>query len=146
MNRFGYSIFCDDIRNEVGGKLSFIGCYNAVMFVQPPFPVTLPKLCVHFSIWTPHDFPYSSVLARCYLPYEAVPVVEEPIQLPNVVQQERMADTLNPVAAPRYIVVSASIILTPMYLSGPGLIRMRAVVDDEPEEMTLGSLQVQIAD
>jgi len=34
MNRYGYSIFCDDIRNEAGGKLSFIGCYNGVIFIS----------------------------------------------------------------------------------------------------------------
>jgi hypothetical protein len=43
MERYGYSIFCDDIRNEPGGKLSFVGCYNAVMLTAPRFPIVLPK-------------------------------------------------------------------------------------------------------
>jgi hypothetical protein len=56
MKRHGYSIFCDDIRNEVGGKLSFIGCYNAVMFVPSQFPCLLPKFCVHFFMLSPAGF------------------------------------------------------------------------------------------
>jgi hypothetical protein len=147
MSRFGSSIFCDDIRNEVGGKLSFIGCYNAVMFVRPPFPVTLPKLCMHFHIWTPHTMPFRSVVARCYLPRETVPVVEEQIEIPDAGEQEELVESIRPSSlAPRRIVVSASIILTPIYLAGPGLVRMRAVVDEEEEEMPLGSLMVQVAE
>lgn len=53
MERYGYCIFCDDIRNEPGGKLSFIGCYNAVMFVGREFPLALPKFCVHFYVFSP---------------------------------------------------------------------------------------------
>ena len=39
------TIYCDDIRQEVGGKLSLMGVYNNVMYVQQ-FPVTLPKFWV----------------------------------------------------------------------------------------------------
>src|SRR5690349_16465929 len=34
----GNSIFCDDIRNEVGGKTSFMGVYNGALFPAAPFP------------------------------------------------------------------------------------------------------------
>lgn len=46
--------FCDDIRHEVGGKVSFIGAYSQKMLVQQ-FPVRLPKLCVHFEFTGPID-------------------------------------------------------------------------------------------
>src|SRR5438445_2168364 len=39
---YGFSVFCDDIRAEVGGKASFIGVYNSIMFM-PSFPAVLPK-------------------------------------------------------------------------------------------------------
>src|SRR5271165_3565530 len=39
---WGFTIFCDDIRAEVDGKVSFIGSYNGLMYV-PSFPVTVPK-------------------------------------------------------------------------------------------------------
>lgn len=50
------TLFCDDIRHEVGGKLSFIGVYSGGLFV-PAFPVTLPKLCLSVKIVTPADAP-----------------------------------------------------------------------------------------
>jgi len=46
------TIFCDDIRHEVGGKLSFIGVYSGGLFV-PEFPVTLSKLCLSVKVVTP---------------------------------------------------------------------------------------------
>lgn len=50
------TLFCDDIRHEVGGKISFIGVYSGGLFVQA-FPVTLPKLCLSVKVVTPADEP-----------------------------------------------------------------------------------------
>jgi len=42
--KFEYSIICDDIRQEIGNKLTFVGTYQDVIFV-PKLPFTFPKLC-----------------------------------------------------------------------------------------------------
>src|SRR5262249_34908188 len=133
MERFGYSIFCDDIRNEVGGKLSFIGCYNAVMFVQSQFPLLLPKFCVHFHIVSPSARPYRSIIARCYAPETPDPILEEAIELPEAQEQAELVANLeaNPLA-PRRIVASASLIFAPLEIRDPGLFRVRALVDGGP--------------
>ena len=62
MDQYGYSIFCDDIRNEPGGKLSFIGCYNGVILISGQFPLVLPKLCVHTHIFSPASRPFGSIV------------------------------------------------------------------------------------
>jgi hypothetical protein len=142
MERYGYAIFCDDIRNEAGGKLSFIGCYNAVMFTPPRFPLVLPKLCIHFHIFSPATQPYISVLARCYLPGETVPVAEERIEVPGLQEQKSLVDNLPKNTTPPFIVVAASLVFEPLELSEPGLIHVRAVINSGPSELHLGSLQV----
>ena len=43
--KFEYAIICDDIREEVGNKLSYIGIYGRDIFV-PNIPFNFPKLCV----------------------------------------------------------------------------------------------------
>jgi hypothetical protein len=83
MDQYGYSIFCDDIRNEPGGKLSFIGCYNGVIFISGQFPLVLPKLCVHTHIFSPASRPFGSIVVRCYLPGDEKPFSEEPIETPE---------------------------------------------------------------
>lgn len=57
------TLFCDDIRHEVGGKLSFIGVYSGGLFV-PAFPATLPKLCLSVKIVTPADEPLRELSLR----------------------------------------------------------------------------------
>ena len=43
---FGHTVFCDDIRFEMDGKLTFVGVYaNGVMPTPADFPLTLPKFC-----------------------------------------------------------------------------------------------------
>jgi len=39
-----YTLMCDDIRQEVGGKTSLMGLYEAHIVV-PQIPTALPKLC-----------------------------------------------------------------------------------------------------
>lgn len=43
--RFAICLFCDDIRTEVNGKRSLIGCYGSELIV-PELPMTLPRLCI----------------------------------------------------------------------------------------------------
>ena len=57
------TIFCDDIRYEVGGKLSLIGVYSGGLLVNK-FPVILPKLCVLIKIVTPAEEPLSALKVR----------------------------------------------------------------------------------
>ena len=40
---FGSTIFCDDIRHELGGKVSYIGIYSGSINFSRPFPATLAK-------------------------------------------------------------------------------------------------------
>ena len=42
--KFEYAIICDDIRQEIGNKLTFVGVYQDQIIV-PAFPFTFPKLC-----------------------------------------------------------------------------------------------------
>ncbi len=144
MNRFGHSIFCDNIRNEAGGKLSFIGCYNGVIFVPPQFPLSLPKFCVHVHIFSPATKPYDSIVVRCYSPGDDRPIAEEPIEPPQKDEQTELTAHLEAdSSAPLYIVAGASLIFEPLQINRPGLIRVRAVVDGANEELLLGSLRVE---
>jgi hypothetical protein len=146
MDRYGYSIFCDDIRNEVSGKLSFIGCYNSVMFVPDSFPFVLPKFCVHLHILSPATRPFELISARFYMPGHDEPIFTERIEAPATAVQDRMIDELGDVpAAPKFIVAAASLIFAPLQVEAQGLISVRALVDDSVDELKIGSLRVSVA-
>ena len=57
------TLFCDDIRHEMNGKVTFIGVYGGGLFV-PAFPATLPKLCLSIKIVTPEYEPIRSLTLR----------------------------------------------------------------------------------
>lgn len=81
-DRFLTALYCDDIRHEMGNKLSFMGCYQGELYV-PATPVLLSKFCVYASAWTPKEKPFKTLtfrivqdddkeLARLELPAEAL--------------------------------------------------------------------------
>ena len=141
--RYGYCIFCDDIRNEVGEKLSFIGCYNGTMFVAQKFPMTLPKFCAHVTLVTPSTQPYRSIVLKCYGPGEDRPLLEERLETPQMDEQEEIADKVQRVeVAPVSIVAAASLVFSPLKIRQPGLISVRAVIDGAQGEVNIGSLIV----
>lgn len=43
MGKIFYGIFCDDIRHEVTGKFTLVGCYSDHLLVAE-VPTALPKL------------------------------------------------------------------------------------------------------
>ena len=63
IERHVQTIFCDDIRHEISGKISYIGVYSNDLIV-PSLPVTLPKLCLSVKVVTPADKPLESLTLR----------------------------------------------------------------------------------
>lgn len=53
------TIFCDDLRHELNGKLSLMGIYSVDMYV-PDFPVTIPKICSFFELHLPPNLENSA--------------------------------------------------------------------------------------
>jgi hypothetical protein len=142
MNGYGYSIFCDDIRNEPGGKLSLIGCYNGAIFISGRFPLVLPKLCVYTHILFPASQPVSSIVIRCYLPGDEKPNFEEPVDLSQQHDQtELIADMKTDDGWPLFI-VAASLIFAPLELRSAGRMRVQATINTGREIM-LGSLRIE---
>lgn len=56
MNRHIQVIFCDDIRYEVGNKISYMGVYNSQLLVNK-FPVVIQKLVVAVAVVAPLEEP-----------------------------------------------------------------------------------------
>lgn len=60
MSRSLHSTFCDDIRMEVGNKLSMMGIYQNSMVV-PGFPFDLPRIYVSMKATAPKGDEFKSV-------------------------------------------------------------------------------------
>src|SRR5690606_19978910 len=53
-------IYADDLREEVGGKISIIGVYPAKM-VFPSFPAVLPKLAIFLTATCSAEAPFKKL-------------------------------------------------------------------------------------
>lgn len=63
MSRYAYCHFCDDIRLEVGSKVSMMGIYNGELHVAA-MPVFLPKLCVAVFCTTEFENRFKEIKIR----------------------------------------------------------------------------------
>jgi len=141
MERGVQTIFCDDIRHEVGGKISFIGVYSEALLV-PSFPITLPKLCLSIKIITPAERPFLKVAIRILKDDEVMAeaalddamlakIVEDAGEVPKDQQQNRVQ------------ALQSIMVFSPFQLDRPCLLRVR-VDSEEGEHKGLG-LRVRAA-
>lgn len=63
MIRYLHSLYCDDIRHEINGKVSYVGAYHGQLLVQS-LPVVVPKLCVAIFAVTPANEPFKKFSLR----------------------------------------------------------------------------------
>ncbi|MEW5891003.1 MAG: hypothetical protein AB1768_18635 [Pseudomonadota bacterium] len=138
MNRHILTVFCDDIRHEIGGKLSYIGVYSGGLFV-PTFPITLPKLCLAMSVVTPADKPFRRLSVRVLKGEEqlAEGILDE-AQLANVI--DATDDVPESERKDRMQVLQTIFMFSPFQLDGPCVLRVRA----ETEEGALRGLGLRI--
>lgn len=57
-------IYCDDVRQEIGNKQSFIGVYLGDLIVAEALPVVLPKLCLVSTLILPKSDDVTSARIR----------------------------------------------------------------------------------
>lgn len=143
MTRYAHATYCDDIRQELGGKLTLVGVYSGSLLV-PSFPVTLPKLCLVLQIVTAADSPLKGLKIRVLMD-EAVIAEGE---LPEGDLEEGFAavaadsDDSTPEADLRFL-LGAHFIFSPIKFEGPGAIRIR--IETEDGEMKANALRIERA-
>lgn len=134
---YGYTIFCDDIRSEADGKISYIGAYGGHMFVHVGFPITLPKFGFAMFLFQRIDDFVPELGIRIFLPGDPDEAASIQAQMGEVVEGATMAQVdaqksaVHPAAnlpedSPM-VSMQANLVLAPLVIKEPGQIRVRAV-------------------
>jgi len=118
--------YCDDIRNEVGNKQSFIGIYRNALYV-PDFPALLPKICIVINAQTDRANPFKSLRFRL-LNFDTQ-IAEAVIPEDQIQTQQTAASTGLPNDA--LIVCGVVMVLSPLPVTEPMRLRVRVDVDGE---------------
>lgn len=133
-DRFVHAIFCDDIRQEMGNKVSFMGCYQGELFV-PFVPLMLPKLCVQVTISTTVERPIKSLTVRLDQGANQLAAFE--------VASDDFSRSIPPApeSATRWS-ASVGVMLAPFSITEPG--ELRVVVITEEGEMLGPRLRIKV--
>ncbi len=123
------TLFCDDIRHEINGKLSYIGVYSGTLFV-PVFPVTLPKLCISVKIVTPANEPLRSLTLRVLKDDEILQEIvfdkEQLVSASKVLVELSDEERRLRVQMPQFLLA-----FSPLHLDKACTLRVRALADHE---------------
>jgi hypothetical protein len=127
-------IFCDDIRQEVGNKFSFMGIYTSELTV--PGPVLLPKLCISVKVVTDKDDPFESLEVRIVKGDNEIELLTTgtipPMPTDTVVQDKNSTR----------IVVLLTFVLAPFQIDEETIIRVKA--NTAREELRSTPLRIRI--
>jgi hypothetical protein len=134
--RFITAIFCDDIRPEVGNKLSFMGCYQGELVVQVA-PVALPKLCIFASISTPIKRPFKSLMLRV--------IQDDDVELARIEIPEEGLAGISPILdeTSTRTIISPAIVFSPFAIEKPTVLRLMATTEEG--EITGPRLLIKVA-
>ncbi|MDU9399028.1 DUF6941 family protein [Pseudomonas sp. zfem003] len=125
-SRFATSLFCDDIRQEVNGKLSLIGVYQGVLYVSA-FPATLPKICFIIHIHSPFSQKFNSLSLTARYDSSVVSEVSLTAEELNSGSQETPLEG----EVPKYRIAGFEFIVTPLILNSEGKLDIEVLADGE---------------
>lgn len=128
IDRHVETIFCDDIRQEINGKISYIGVYSGYLFVQQ-FPVTLPKLCVDIKVVSIGDHPLRSLKLQILKndeTFQDVPIDSSIFEKISKPPGESNSDNLSN----RLQVVAFQLIFSPLQIDAPCVLKVIADTEE----------------
>ena len=131
---FGITLFCDDIRREVGGKHTYVGVYGGDMTVVSNEPALLPILSMAAMLFTPPDFTFTSVKVQVLreVPNEGDQVLVEQ-EIPGMQSREKGKGLKH----------NINFSLSPFLVDRDFKLKVKAFFDDATE-VRLGSLSVKL--
>lgn len=131
-SRYIHATFCDDVRNELGGKLSLMGIYQSAMHINSAsLPVVLPKICVVIEARAPSNAPFKQLHLRIFLDDKLL--VEGGFS-PDQLKPSTNSDMIT------YTTHGLIVAIQPFSVETEGFLRVRAETEDG--EIKVGSLKL----
>lgn len=113
-------IYCDDIRDEIGFKVSYMGIYSGELSVTAA-PVLLTKLCIAVKAITDVSDPFQSLEVRV-LRGEG----EDEVELLTTGVIPSVSEIPNPTSSSTLLITPMAFVLSPFQIDGDTTIRVNA--------------------
>lgn len=133
---YGYTVFCDDIRQEVAGKLSFIGAYNGSLHILGGQAASLPKLAAAMTVVVPEGIEVTEPISFA--------LIHEFDDQSNELLRATAEGYNLPISAPpgRVLRIGLNFQLSPFLVDREGVLKARAYVNGA--EVKLGALTLHL--
>jgi hypothetical protein len=141
---FGSTIFCDDIRQETGGKSNLIGCYNRIIVLHSPFPFTL-KFGFYITLSQCREVLDPNIKINIFLPGdpEDIPTLhtESRETTEGAIAEETAGQVEGlPLSDQRVVTMHASLVAAPLVTTERGIMKVTAL--RQGELIHLGGIRV----
>jgi len=138
MTRNAHCIFCDDIRNEVGNKLSFMGIYGGELQVEQ-IPAVIQKICIVSYCETSAAHLLSKLSIRIFHKENLILENEVPPEHLQEMQRAIIArgDQKDPI---QKIAIGMNAQISPVVIDEPSTIKVVMIADNE--EIIAGKLRM----
>lgn len=135
---FAYTLFCEDIRNELDGRVSLVGVWGHSINIPPNS--MLPKLGVHTVVEIEKSAPPSEVEFRLVLPLgpDLPPHTVTSDMIKSLIKQTE-AETHIPVVQLRITAVLGNVMV-------PSSAVLTAITRIDQQEITSGKLWINVVD
>lgn len=140
--RGAFAIYCDDLRQEVSGKQTYVGVYEGAMYL-PELPFVLPQLFVVAKVWTTVDRPFKKLVFRIILNDEVIGEDTLDVESAHAAWIEGNSKLHKPVDSSARILVSRIVRFAPLVIQAEGGMRIR--IETEDGEFRAGGLAIGIA-
>jgi hypothetical protein len=125
---YGNTIFCDDIRLELDGKVTYVGAYNSgVMLVRASFPLVIPKFCFAIAFYQRKDLYVPSLGLRVFVPGDGDEKASIEADLQGPIVNDPQPKNLSNEHGVLYHMASTNMVLSPFTIEQPGLIKVRVL-------------------
>lgn len=140
----GYVIFCDDVREEVRSKFTFVGIYGSEMKIFGTAPATVPKLCVAIKFRDDPETLPKHVLFR--ITKETISgtevLLDAPCDVPALPEGFEFPDAIGGDGT-RFVEIGLNSEFNGLSFSEKTTLRVRAIIGEE--EYRIGALTVKLA-
>lgn len=123
------TLFCDDIREEVSGKMTLVGVYGPNLLVQS-FPAKIPKLCLHMRLVLPEQFQFEKASFSIFKGTERIAAAEVPPQLIADRRAKGTTDVIEGLEGDKVFLVAVQMVLSGLEFDKPVPLRVRVNLDD----------------
>lgn len=125
MYRYVHTIFCEDLRQEIAGKKSYIGVYGTELYVQK-FPTIVPKLVIDINVVTEKENPFQHIHIDIFLLSKRIGDIDLPSEELKTLFN---ANKSHPDTTRAMLQLNTT--LVPFVIEGPGLLEVIVTADGQ---------------